>query len=139
MLSAKIIVSKFATLDKKRHIIHFFNINFKIIVWWTWFFNPYTKKQVIIELFDAFPPINAVWLYKKHSIRNTSWIFQKIKKQLLADNLGLRNTDILAKIIFGIFWKKSVLNDWRINKKHVCTQNYYYKDIFLWQKGFYFF
>ena len=44
-------------------------------------------------------------------MRNTSWIFQKIKKQLLVENLGLRNTDILGKIIFGISWKKSVLND----------------------------
>jgi len=55
--------------------------------------------------------VHAVWSYKKHSIRNTSWIFQKIKKQLLAKNLGLRNTDILAKIIFVFFWEKSVLND----------------------------
>ena len=64
-----------------------------------------------ISQLKGFPLIHAVWSYKKQSVRNTSWIFQKIKKQLLVENLGLRNTDILAKIIVGKFWKKSALND----------------------------
>ena len=81
--------------------------------------------------------VHAVWSYKEQSIRNTSWIFWNIKKQLLVENLGLRNTDILAKIIFWeILVKISI--EWLKNKQKnmfehqiIMTKTYLYAKRFL--------
>ena len=67
--TAKIIVTTFATLHKKGTHYSVFNNTVEIFGWWTWIFNSSTKKQVMIHLFGAFPPMLQMW---------TLWFFSRM-------------------------------------------------------------